>query len=401
MLAGILCGCGLIERQIVVLSTNLPEFAAYVEVYNSSSRKYRVELAYEAVPQDIPASAGSVSDVVVSEGLAAQHVIDGFEALDDLLTDGGIDGAQFYQDLLDVGRLEQETRVLPVAFNLPAVVFSPNLTAEMVNVSLIALDGLRELSAAFNRSEGHSLVSEGFSPLWNEDFFYYTCVLFGARFRAAEDSILVWDDSALVASVEYIRGWIEDVNGGVARDTAFSAKYFTVPMYKLVADGRVRFWLSTSERLFAVSQEIREELDFCWLSHERRIPVEDNIVWAGVPASAGNKRGARDFLSWLFGLETQRKILQIGLEKRLRVFGVADGFSSVREVNERELPQRYPALVGKVPEASLLVFPERLPAVWDRVRKEALEQEFFRSVVVDRNASFASVLESWIRRNVE
>jgi hypothetical protein len=84
--------------------------------------------------------------------------------------------------------------------------------------------------------------------------------------------------------------------------------------------------------------------------------------------------------------------------KRLSTFGLADGFSSLRRVTEREFPQIYPLFIGRIPPAELLDFPGSLPAEWETLKKEALvpwARDFLSSGAPPDQASQA--LQSWIR----
>ncbi len=59
-------------------------------------------------------------------------------------------------------------------------------------------------------------------------------------------------------------------------------------------------------------------------------------------------------------------------EQRLRIFGIAEGFSSLQHVNEGTFPRFYPALVGHIPPAEYLRIPGSLPPEWKKMKEEIL-----------------------------
>ncbi len=392
-------GCFLVTKQAVSLYTDHAEFAAYVELYNSAQTEYKVELGYAEAPFRILEESSVVPDLIIGKWLANEPLLQGFDTLDGLLTSQKISRESFYPDLLALGAHEQEVHLLPVSFNLPAVVLDVDLAQETDNPIVIGLEEMRTLSERFNQKKGE-MTNVGFSPLWDADFLYYIGRLFGAQFRAAEDQVLAWNDLELQRSVDFVRAWIDEINDGIEVERRFIGKYFTVPPYTLVADGRIMFYLASSAGFAALSEEKRAVLDFRWLSHEKKIPVQEGILWTGIPLAARNKEGAKSFLVWLFSQETQRRLLEVNSHKRLRVFGIANGFSALPEINERDLPEQHAFFLGHIPGAGFLQFPPRLPTEWERLKREVVQQRYFEHIVEGTDVSLEVLVESWIRQNV-
>ena len=66
----LLTSCFLIEENTAKLWTDIPEVAAYVEIFNASQTDYRVELVYEENPADYAKlTSASAPDIVISETL--------------------------------------------------------------------------------------------------------------------------------------------------------------------------------------------------------------------------------------------------------------------------------------------------------------------------------------------
>jgi len=82
---------------------------------------------------------------------------------------------------------------------------------------------------------------------------------------------------------------------------------------------------------------------------------------------------------------------------RLGVFGVTSGFSALVALNEKDLPQRHPSLLGRVPAANLLAFPEPLPSGWFRMRDEAVLPWLEQAAATGAAGSLEDALIAWER----
>jgi hypothetical protein len=163
---------------------------------------------------------------------------------------------------------------------------------------------------------------------------------------------------------EFCATWIEQANPGYEQDNQFQRTYLYEPLPKLLDSGRIRFYMADSSSLFRNIENHSEEVDFRWLGAENRIPVDDEVLFFGIPKGSRNRRGARLFLTWMFQPQTQGRLLEINQEKRLDTFGIAGGFSSLRMVNEREFPRVYRQLLGRIPPEQMLLFSKALPVNW-------------------------------------
>jgi len=380
----LISGCTSLYDPSVVLCSNKAEFAAYAEAYNSAQSEYIVQIRYEKQPGIDQNDRRRPPDLLISTGLTDPSLLDTFQPLNRLFKETETDPEDFYQNLLLLGTREDKQHVLPLNFNLPVVVYLEGALTEEPPELLIPLDFMRSQSEAFNTAEDEILSRVGFSPLWNEEFLYYTAILFDAGFGATESGAVDWNPSALGSAVEYLRSWITETNGGYEREAAFREKYMKIPYYKLLEERRILFYFTDTESFMRIPPEKRERLGFRWLSGSGQIPVLDNITFAGVPRSAQNKAGAYDFLRWIFESETQTELMEINQYKRLKgVYGIASGFSSLRAVNERHLPQPhfYPFFLGHIPTAEMLRFPLRLPVHWGDMKAEIIEPWLVEAVI--------------------
>lgn len=393
-----LTGCGLIPEPSVRMITDRAEMAAYVDRFNALQSDVRVELSYHETPFQSVLD-GIQGDLVVGEWLSSPAVLNRFDSLGDIVKPGRIDPSWFYAGLVAMGSRDNRPVLVPISFSLPAVVFfKPGMQAELSSM-FIPLDTLRSLSRGFNKPvKSGGFDAMGFSPFWNADFFDAAELLFGARFRPGRNGLPAWDQEGLSKTVDFAQAWLAEVNGGASADEAFSARYRVQPWYKLLTGKRILFALRSFTDYFALPEEKRRDLDFRWLSQGNSIPVRPDVLLAGVLKSSRNKRGAQAFLEWFCNPSVQRTLLDVNQSKRIGVFGVTDGFSAFKSINERELPQRYPFLLGHIPTESFLTFPETLPDNWLAVRDQVILPWIRQTASATEDQSLERRLDDWMKK---
>ncbi len=391
----VLASCGLLSEPSVRLLTDRPELAAYVERYNVRQGDFRVEVQYREQPGQAVLD-GEQADVVVGEWLASPQLLDRFESTADIVKPGRIEPSWFYAGLLSMGSKDNRPVLIPLSFDLPAVAFCQSSVPDDLPSMFMPLELMRSMSPGFNSTaKNGSASSLGFSPLWNLDFLILSSKLLGARFHAGRGGLPAWDTDGLARTLDYLRAWITSANGGKDRDKAFADKNLVQPYYKLLTAKKTLFALARFTDYFALPEDKRKDLDYRWLSSNGVIPVEDDVVFAGVLRSARNKRGAKAFLEWFFTLQNQRSFLEVAQSLRIGVFGVTDGFSSFKIINEKDMAQKYPILLGHVPLESLLEFPDTLPDNWVKVRDEVILPWISRATVGDDTADLSTRIDEW------
>jgi hypothetical protein len=367
----LLAGCGLGLETPLRLVTNRAEMAAYVDRFNSLQSDLKVEISY----QESPAQAvldGAAGDIVIGEWLASPSVMDRLEGLGDVVKPGKIDPAWFYARLLAMGSRDNRPVLVPISFSLPALVYERQ--SQDLPAMLLQLDTLQSMSKAFNRTgKGGVVTNLGFSPSWNPDFLTLTAMLFGAHLRPGRNALPAWDENGLRKTVDFTRQWLEGVNGGSDIDASFSGRNLVQPWYKLLSSGKTLFALASFRDLFALPEDERRDFDFRWLSQEGTIPVMDDVLFAGVMRGSRDKAGAKAFLQWFCSLPVQLSLLSVNQSRRIGVFGTTDGFPAWKGIDEKDLPAKYPILLGHVPQENLLLFPDTLPDNWVKVRDGVIE----------------------------
>jgi hypothetical protein len=367
-ISALFAGCGLGLEPTVQLITNRPEMAAYVDRFNAVQSDVKVEISYQEVPSQAVLD-GAHADAVIGEWLQSPAVMDRLDALGDLVKPGKVDPTGIYPGLLAMCSRDNRPILIPISFTLPAIVYL-RLPSDLPSM-FMPLDTLQSMGKAFNKSGKNGLLtSMGFSPLWNwnADFLTTSALLFGARFRPGRNGLPAWDENGLRRTVDFTRQWLAAVSGGAAADADFSRRYLVQPWYKLLSSGKALFALAPFTDFFALPEEERRDFDFRWLSQSGAIPVMHNVLSGGVLRSSRNKTGAKAFLQWFCSLPVQQMLLNVNQSLRIGVFGVADGFSAFRGMNEKDLPQKYPLLLGHIPQENILTFPEILPDNWLKLR---------------------------------
>jgi ABC-type glycerol-3-phosphate transport system substrate-binding protein len=364
----LLAGCGLGIEPTVTIVTNRPELSAYVDRYNAVQSEAKVELSYQETPWQAVLD-GVTGDIVIGEYLACPGVMDKLEGLGEIVKPGKIDPSWFYARLITMGSKDNRPVVIPLSFSLPAVVFIPTRLSADPPAMFMPLDRLQALAKAYNKtSKTGSLLNVGFSPSWYPDFLPGVSLLYGARIRQGRNGMPSWDEVGLQKVVQLTRTWLSEVNGGASADAAFQKKAFVQPWYKLVSSGQTLFALASFTDFFALTEDERRDFDFRWLASEDVIPALPDVLFAGILRSAHAKSGAKAFLQWFCSPSVQQSLLAVNQSRRIGVFGVTNGFSALKSINEKDLPAKYPLLLGHVPQETMIAFPETLPDTWLEAR---------------------------------
>jgi hypothetical protein len=413
-----LCSCGR-SPEPAVLWTDRPEFAVYAEYFNAQHEGYKVEVRYFENPAQrlINLNARDTPDMVVASWLKSARSRTLFQPLDRFFRNHTLRADDFYLRLLSLGKIDRKQYLLPVSFNISAIVFARENAGLLSDLFTVGLEEIRTLgknynvlSAGSNGAAG-TYTRMGFSPSWNNEFPFITATLFNTNFREADT--LIWNGEALENSVRYIRAWIQEANTDIAMEDDFSFKYFFVPQTKLVQSGRILFTCLESSAFLVLGEELRSTLDFRWLSGGGRpgeaggsIPLAEDSTWFGLCRGSRAHKTTALFTEWLFQEETQRFLLHES--KRLRMnettFGIANGFSALRTVTEQIFPQFYPGLLGHMPPEAALEPPDILPRNWMTLKHRVILpylQSQTRADTEPQNRLLEQQITNWNRLNQE
>ncbi len=369
---GLFLSCSVSSVSTAQLWSDVPEMAQYVELFNAEHKGFRIEAVYREELAKALAGTKSKPALAVGRRLKASSLRFSFQSLDRLFTDLRLSQASFYPDLLSLGKQEGRQVFLPVSFNMPLICFLQE-NRELVKTGFfLSPEELRSLGKAFNRKKGQNFTHMGFSPRWDPNFLYIYASMQGSAFH--EGKPLAWNESNLQKSVVSIREWVVEANESAASEDEFQFKYLLNPGLRMVAEGRILFDYENSGEYFLLPEDKRSNLDFRWLSRDGKIPVDEDLPYLALCRGARGGRAAEAFIAWFFKEDTQRRILEQAKTFRTMEisFGIAGGFSSLKQVNEKVFPAFYPALVGHLPPAESLGSPLVLPRNWPILKREVI-----------------------------
>ncbi|MBQ8212178.1 MAG: hypothetical protein IJZ27_06595, partial [Treponema sp.] len=152
---------------------------------------------------------------------------------------------------------------------------------------------------------------------------------------------------------------------------------------------------STSDELFKIMKNQDLEIDYRWICQDDIIPIEDSYTMLGIYKKANNLVGATEFITWFFQAANQQQILERKIDFNLDtdLFGIAGGFSSIRDVNEHILPIYYNHLLSNLPPAQMLEVPQKLPIRWENMKTSVIDVYLRESVIAEDKATVSSIRE--------
>jgi ABC-type glycerol-3-phosphate transport system substrate-binding protein len=371
-MALILASCGSKKQNdIAIIWTDQADFASYAELFNKDQSRYHIVVEYRENPAGALIAAKETPDIVIGPWLKGEKARSRLEPVDYLFNELRISAKLFYGPLLDLGNVGGRQYLLPVSFNMPAIIFSPDRRNLVPNDFALSLDEIKSISREYNVRQKGQYTRMGFSPRWDREFLYITAQLFNTRFE--EDSHLIkWNASSLSEATDYLANWTKTSNSTSRAEDDFQFKYLYDPPYKLVTGGRNLFSYIPSDALFTLPQDKLQNVDFRWITKDGKAAVSDGIIYLGICKKARNLDAAEAFLIWFFNEKTQKRLLvrsrDLGVLKRS--FGISGGFSALKPVNEKAFPLLYPSLLGHLPPADSLLVPKILPNNWEVLKRE-------------------------------
>jgi len=396
----LLSSCG--DGKTAQIWTDQPEFALYGEYFNSAQNQYKVSVRYMENPTAEIAKSASRADIIVGSWLKNASTGTQFKSLDGLFGAKKLSRSIFYPRLLSVGRIDRHQFLLPVSFNVQALIFTKETEKTLSNPFTIGFDEIKTLSKPYNAMNRGAYTRMGFSPLWSDDFLLMTALLFDTSFREA--SPLAWNGDALNRSMDFIYNWTREINTENQAAEDFTFKYFIEPPEMLVRSGRILFSHMESNVLFILSEDRKTNLDFRWLIDQNRIPLTEGSVYLGIPKKGKSTKAAKAFINWFFNVENQHMLMEYTKANRINetVFGICGGFSAIGPVTEQIFPRFYPDLLGRMPPSEFLMPYSDLPGNWT-VYKERVILPYLNDRARSKRAEDVYPLEKrladWIRTN--
>lgn len=369
-------GCSNSAANPIIIWTSSAEFASYVELFNSTHENAKAVVVYKEQPaRSLPPAKGEqVPDIVVGSWLKNSGTRKYFSPVDYLFSEQKINKALFYPQLIDYGEINGKQYLLPVSFNLPAIVFNSKNSSYVINEHLLNLDDIKTAAGSFNVKNKDGVYTEmGYAPSWDSNFLYLVAKLQGASFREKGTSFS-WDSKAMLSAITYLREWTAARNTDTTSEQNFQFKYLYMPEYKQVSLGKSLFAYMSSNELFSLADEQQSGLSFRWIAQDGTVPVDDEIITMGLYKGSHNTSDAEVFLAWFNKEATQEALLKHTADMHLdnKTFGIAGGFSALKNVNEKVYPIYYRQVLGNLPSADFLSTPNILPYRWTSLKQKVI-----------------------------
>ena len=383
-----------------MLWTARPEFAAYVQAFNSAQDEYVVEVVYK----DSPAAALKGKkpgrwDVAIGPFLNSASLNDTFMPLEVLFSDGTVGKPRFYKNALEKGMHNGHQMLLPLSFNVPAFVFQSGKIRQEFDSFALSSSSFYSICDDFNKAKSRHAKS-AFSPLWNpESLFFFSILSPGLCSQFEAGSEVRQQD--VESGISNIRQMTDDLAGGAKSDAQFREKYLYKNYLELLDSGHIFFWYTDVGSFYTLPSERRRNVDLrYYLNSGGKIAACEDMLWLGIPKKGGNVRGAVAFIQWLMNPDVQKNLILKAGEMDIRSFGLAGGFSALKTVNAEVLPQIYPIIDTFIPREEHLAFPDPCPVDWYPLKRGAvipyLEQECSAD---ETSRKLWEVVESWRRMN--
>ncbi len=390
-----------VENRIVIW-TSCAEFAQYTELFNSTHPGSNAVIVYKPNPaEDLPPAKDELApDIVIGSWLRTDKTNRQFKSLDYLFDRQIISSSMFYTQLLEAGKVRKTQYLLPVSFNLPALIFADSNKEYITENYTLSLNQIKAIALNYNQQNNKGVFTRiGFIPSVNQDFLYLTTKLYGVDFRQEKNQI-VWSDLRLRNTVTFVKDWINTNNGSIQEEQDFAYKYLSMPDYRAVTSGRTLLAYTTSNNMFTSIKAQELDIDYRWIIGDDFIPIEDSFSMIGIYDKARNEQGATEFLSWFFNAQNQQEILERKIKMGLNneMFGIADGFSSLREVTEHVFPIYYNQLLTNLPPAHLLKVPQKLPSRWDSYKSVVVEPYLSNAITDNSKASIKEYEAEWRKK---
>lgn len=402
----LLFSCKNADENIAVVWSSKPELARYCEIFNSSQSKYKVIARYEKNPSfsllDTKKIKEEKPDLVVDCWLKGATIRRNFITLNSLLGEktDQIDPDIFYTELLDLGKENSDQLLLPISFNLPAIVFRDK-AIKLENDFNISLETIKDFSVKYNFYEKNAYTKMGFAPVWNPEVLYLVLKGYDVDFEEKQ-TFFSWNESAIKEAITRLRRYTLETNTSSNAESDFQFKYLYDNPYSAIMSGRCLFQYLRSDELLMLNEEKIPNIDFRWLYFDKKTPLDDEIVYAGILKKAKNKRAAKAFLRFLISEEFQKVILAENTKNTLSSmgFGIVGGFSSVRNITENIFPKHYPILLSRLPQSKNFMRPHILPSNWLEIKREIIIPYLKLACEVDENdkANEFITLENYINK---
>ena len=379
-LIALLFSCSDKGYSLLTVLTDQKDMILISEYYNSIQNKSRIRLIYDDYIslEDILTHE---PDLVIGKDLNNPLF---YERFLPLTPPEGI-----YPVLTGVKDEKGRTGLLPLAFDMPLIVYSRD---QRDIPFMMTGDDLKVEGSERNREEESRFTHMGFSPLWEGKFLYWYMKSLNISFY--KDGEFQYDQDRLDEGINAIRAWVDDENGGMEKEKAFSDKYRYIPDYKLLEKGVIDFSAMTFSEYSALPGKETARLTYSWFGDGEHISPAD-CLYGGIVSESENEEASREFLYWLLSEEGQIELIHYkGVVSP--GFALFDRFSSLERINRLFLPQTFSdKLGGRIFMSEQLGPPLLEPENWSAVKKDVIFPWMEETLWENSALTLASYYREW------
>ncbi len=350
------------EVDVIHILTDKTELAIAVEIFAGLNDDVQITLRH--VPFiDADTLRENKPDLVIGDDINTA-------AISSLLAPVTLQ-ASIYPALTGPVNSRDKQILFPFSFNLPVIMGRKEVMNLLPDPVVIRELDIRELEKSFVRHDKHGRLTRlGFSPSWNHASYIDMIWLeLGDSEITLEKPTDINDDFLQV--VTNLSNWIAGSAGSLELEIEFSERYHYLPDEILLNKRWINFARTDFSTWVTIPGNIIRDFDIRYFSGDRFIPVQ-SVTWGGILKGSQSSERAEDFLDWLLLSSTQKELIERWELEGLAVFGFLNGLSSIPEVNQRILLDRFPILRGMLPENHYLTVRKRLPDRWARIRDEVI-----------------------------
>ena len=149
----LLASCKNSGSKPLIIWTDNAEIVSYVELFNATHENISAFAVYkdEAARSLPPAKDELTPDLVVGSWLKNSATRKYFQPLDYLFQEKSLNRTLFYKQLLEYGQINDKQYLIPISFNLPAMIFSKKNEGFVESEHFLNLEQIRTFSTAFNK----------------------------------------------------------------------------------------------------------------------------------------------------------------------------------------------------------------------------------------------------------
>ncbi len=361
----ILSSCTGANDQPLVVWSNVTDVAFVVERYNLLQDR---PVHFRFVPDLAQAltQERSDADLVIGRWINTPIVNGLMVPVDNYRQRSGVTDNRFRS--IDSPFQNRESHWIPLSYNLPVLLFEES-NVFVQNPFALTLEKL-ETEVIFAGPD-NSPPPPVFAPSANPAALYDLYRTLGYTVTVDETGFPRWSTQALTDAIRRVQNWQERVYGGPGEESQYVSDYLYDPPRRQLESRRIGFTFDSTDTAFSWSFHGDRNLGFRWLFRsDGRVPVRENIVYAGIPRETKHRERALRFLEWLTTPSVQVNLVSEKIDSRIDTFGFLEGLSTVSKVNSELSRTVYPKLRGRVPSPEILAIPGILPRYWN----EAVEQ---------------------------